>query len=839
MGPRIKSITIKGFRAFGATEQVLNVPGDLVVVWGPNSKGKTSLAEAVEFLLTGDIARRELMASSQDEFADALRNAHVQAGEEVHVTAHIKGTDGVDHIVKRTLVSDYGKKQDCQSRLEIDGVKAGGDDLEKLGIVLLDAPLQAPVLAQHTLSYIFSVRPQDRATYFKTLLEVTDLDDFRNQVAGLEEELKTPDDPLLRKYERLTDIALFKIAAEDLAGSLSTASGFRQKLENIAGRLIEEAGEKIPQGLVECLETVKLILNDRRRKTFPVQGFEHQAFKGWHPPTVEMWTTLEHYNQERKQIGEETRRLAVLFEEALNLPVISNMTDPIDCALCGTKEALTATRVATIRRHVEETKGFTSAKNGARATLNKISSSAEGLIKAAEVAVPEYLKTRIVMRRKEGFTVTRIEELLEDGDAALIAPWLAEIRRMSRVWRVLRRKARAAKVWADEQNAALETAFDPTKLRELFNELETIHDNFTGALEAYKEPADFLRKAINHVLDVRSDTAGWEEFVNIGNMPETLREILIDRQAKATVREELNRAVKQIDDAKEKVLNDKFSEYSGRVQKWWGRLRPDEPAFFSAVKPRKGAKRTIDLKAGLSVHPDRSAAKVRDVISVFSESQLHCLGLALFLARAEYEGMGFIVLDDPVLSSDQDYRVHFNSTVITELLNIPMQIIILTQDHSTWKEIEVLYRHIGVANAQLFIETTAEGSVIENTSDALLSMLGRAKSLAHGGHPDVRKACGVQLRDAGERFCKEILIKDRKSKGEASACLGDYNGKTLEWLCPHVEPLLIKDAADQGKLEMFRNTVNPACHDDIPPGNEEMKMACGNLRRFAKDYLGR
>ena len=178
MRPRIKYITIKGVRAFGATEQVLNVPGDLVVVWGPNSKGKTSLAEAVEFLLTGDIARRELMASSQDEFADALRNAHVQAGEEVHVTAHIKGTDGVDHIVKRTLVSDYGKKQDCQSRLEIDGVKAGGDDLEKLGIVLLDAPLQAPVVAQHTLSYILSVRPQDRATYFQTLLDVTDPDDF-------------------------------------------------------------------------------------------------------------------------------------------------------------------------------------------------------------------------------------------------------------------------------------------------------------------------------------------------------------------------------------------------------------------------------------------------------------------------------------------------------------------------------------------------------------------------------------------------------------------------------------------------------------------------------------
>ena len=62
MAPRIRSLTIKGFRAFGAVEQTLNLPADIAVVWGPNSKGKTSLAEAFEFLLTGQISRRELMA---------------------------------------------------------------------------------------------------------------------------------------------------------------------------------------------------------------------------------------------------------------------------------------------------------------------------------------------------------------------------------------------------------------------------------------------------------------------------------------------------------------------------------------------------------------------------------------------------------------------------------------------------------------------------------------------------------------------------------------------------------------------------------------------------------
>jgi DNA repair exonuclease SbcCD ATPase subunit len=152
---KIRALTIKGFRAFGSTEQTLSVPGDLAAVWGPNSKGKTSLGEAFEFLLTGSVSRRALVASSQDEFADALRNAHLALGETVYVAARVTAIDGTDYAVKRILVADYSKRQDCVSRLEIDGTAANEADLTKLGIVLSQPPLRAPVLAQHTLSHIF------------------------------------------------------------------------------------------------------------------------------------------------------------------------------------------------------------------------------------------------------------------------------------------------------------------------------------------------------------------------------------------------------------------------------------------------------------------------------------------------------------------------------------------------------------------------------------------------------------------------------------------------------------------------------------------------------------
>jgi len=119
---KIDRISIQGFRSFGRTAQTLDISAPIVAVHASNSQGKTSLAEAFEFLLTGEIVRRSLTASSQDEFADALRNVHLQPGEEVYVEAQFIGPDAQPHTLRRTLVSDYGRgsNQGCSSTLRLD-----------------------------------------------------------------------------------------------------------------------------------------------------------------------------------------------------------------------------------------------------------------------------------------------------------------------------------------------------------------------------------------------------------------------------------------------------------------------------------------------------------------------------------------------------------------------------------------------------------------------------------------------------------------------------------------------------------------------------------------------
>ena len=452
---------------------------------------------------------------------------------------------------------------------------------------------------------------------------------------------------------------------------------------------------------------------------------------------------------------------------------------------------------------------------------------------------PRYLTTSRAERLGAGFTVFRIRELLEERASELIDPWVATIRPLLRARADLDETVDAASALVARQTEAMGTDLDPPMLRDALEDLGACHSRFAEALEANRRAEQALVAALMEVIDARADTVGWQDFLDLTADLNGLHRALIERAARAIVADELNAALGQIDRVKEHVLDDKFADYSGLVQQWWERLRPDESTFFSSVGPRSRTRRTIDFRAGLAPDGERSGSIVRDVIAVFSQSQLHCLGLSLFLARAQREGLGFVVLDDPILASDDDYRIHFNTAVVQALHDLGVQVLVLTQDHASWVDLENRYRDRQIATAQLFVEDPRAGAIIENTSDMLVARITRAKSLANGGHPDSRKACGALLRDAGERFCKELLVANDVSNVNPTASLTDYDGHALEWFLPRVSPLLDRDPGHPGRLQAFKNAVNRACHDNAPPSTSTMKHACGEIDFFQRKYLGK
>ena len=835
--PKINKIEIQGFRAFGRKEQTLSFGSALAAIWAPNSQGKTSLAEAFEFLLTGQIVRRQLLASTQDEFADALRNAHMPAAMPAYVEAEITGTDGKPHSVRRTLISDYAKRKDCQSALQIDGREAKESDLTALGIVLSQPPLAAPVLAQHTLGYLFSARPQDRATYFKKILEVTDLEELRGAAAALDAKFK-PDDHD-RQWIRLAAAAAIE-DAEPLLTPLKTAvrapADLAAAIDGAITAILTAAVHPLPTTPAERVAALEELLQERRGKTFPVDGFDRKPLLNWTEPAQGEWDKLDAYLAERETVEEETRRLTALFREALAIPAVDTATQPIDCLLCGTEGGLTPERIAIIRIRAQETEDFQAAETAAIDTLRGMAASARAFERVT-AACPRFLAIRSSERRQKGFRVERIRTLLGPEAAAVIDPWLKALRDLARARPTIDATAKALTAEVDDYVEKPDTLDDLQPLVARFGEAATAYRGFTELLRLYADAETALLEQLTAVIDAASDTRGWQELVDLAGDQGALRASLIEHQARLTLQSELNAAVRQIDRGNERVLDDKFAHLSGGIQHWWDLLRPDEPTFFSAVRPRKGARRTVDFKAGLSLDADRNASKMRDVVAVFSQSQLHCLGLALFIARALHEGAGFMVLDDPILASDEDYRAYFKTDVLEELIGADVQTIILTQDQKTWKDLEHRYLHKNIDMFQMVLTDRADGTAVTNTGDDLMAMLARADVLARGGHIELRKQAGELLRNAAERFCKEMLVRERWAKGDSGGALSDYDGKNLGQLEPKVEPLLTADPSHPGKLRTIGNQLNPAKHDDDTPDRGTIKVALGDLKFLKTQYL--
>ena len=92
----LRAITVEGFRGIGKAATLEVSPGNgLTLVVGRNGSGKSSFAEAIELLLTGENAR---WADRTAVWKDGWRSLH-------HPTARITATFARDGIAGETVVS--------------------------------------------------------------------------------------------------------------------------------------------------------------------------------------------------------------------------------------------------------------------------------------------------------------------------------------------------------------------------------------------------------------------------------------------------------------------------------------------------------------------------------------------------------------------------------------------------------------------------------------------------------------------------------------------------------------------------------------------------------------
>ncbi len=107
---KINTVVIRGFRGFNQ-EQLIDLHPALTLIYGQNSYGKTSITEAVEWLLYGRTSKVD-RGESKEEYKGSYRNCHLDGGistfvkvrfsSEAKLTefeAELVGEDGFDRRV--------------------------------------------------------------------------------------------------------------------------------------------------------------------------------------------------------------------------------------------------------------------------------------------------------------------------------------------------------------------------------------------------------------------------------------------------------------------------------------------------------------------------------------------------------------------------------------------------------------------------------------------------------------------------------------------------------------------------------------------------------------------
>ena len=832
--PRIKRLEIKGFRAFGSQAQVLEFHSSLALIWGPNSKGKTSIAEAIEFLLTGKTVRRELVASAKREFAEALRNAHMPSNEDVIISAEIEDDAGHVHTVRRTLMQDYTGRDICQSNLTIDGTQAS--DLTSLGIQLSHPPLEAPVLMPHTLRYVVSADPQQRTEYFKALLEVSDLEDIRTTIFNAKNRLKPPSSSIEHIFQRCLENQKYGETLAKLRSDVYKTDTLIQIIGESVGQILSDT-EPVPDGFEAQLKVAKALLEEQRSRTFPVTSLEPRKIPSWTFPNTSFWKPFEDFVKARSSVVKETSRLLRIFEEVIKVPELASAKLPIDCPVCDTPRALTPERIAFIRNKLESSAQFRKARQDTEQTLRELKRLAYRILQESQESCPPFFAWTDEERNRCNFNHTTIEALLGTTSSDLFPRWMEAISRLEAALEEVRN--RTSEFQKTLEAVKLEE-FNKSKLEELrlkIIDLSQTANNFVEALSRYTEASGPLVHALKSEIDRLAGMQGWQDLIDLGEHIVELANWLAKIAAYDQIIREIDAAIREIDQAMAKILDEKFDELSQEILRWWNLLRPDESTSFNGIQRGGTGRRYIDLKARLAAEPGSSPGGVlRDAVAVFSDSQLNCLGLAAFLARTVRQKTGFVILDDPVPASDGEHRACFVDNVLKELLELNVQVIILTHEYKMWKDVQDRYRYINPDTFQVNMNNAFLGARIQNDSNTLDSMLYRAAEDLRDTSPENLKKAAHSLRDAAERFCKEILVHNRRARGER-VHISEYDGKALSELIDQVRPYLTKDHSHWGKLKVFPRRLNPGAHDDDIPQLGDLRQCLGDLKFLRKEYL--
>lgn len=832
---KITSLQPYYFRGFRRTESGVDFRGDLVVLDGRNSSGKTSLAEALEWLFTGQLQRRVMQEQGNPrELEGCVSNQLRPQDEKTWVEAQFEEKDSTKLTLRRVLVTDYGSTSTsrCNSQLFVNNKELSKDE-EKSFLEDTFGSLP-PLLMQHTLRLFVHSSPAERRNYFERLLRLDELTYLIEKAVIGNTRLKDFPSPTgsahLPRWTRLKDFvkASEAKAAIRRAESSPSRGTFENALRVIA--ITEFKGIVEAQSTLEQAEaSLKIEQQKTRQAQFPLlvalkpkrtldentrAALDSSPLNSAYQCIVDSRVSIEIANTALKKVNDADRAMSDAFRQLVMARLIDPTRDYQECPLCQTAGSLTIERCEMLSR----IQPFGEALTKARTNYSDALRTYQGILKSVRQTITALLPTcppdkewEVAQKQaSEGVIAEAQRTKIEfDEVSNSLAPTISAYRNMEALL-------------SGDANL---TGFD--------SQLENGHKTFVSLLPNTIKLAERIITAYQSleraVGTQASDSGEYSRRNDWLTLTTSIDELVSDfawELAKRKVQKSLEKARANLLVARQTVLESRRHSFNERMTRIWQILRQDRFSVFKDLhipEPRtKGFPVEIEVRATLD---DGKQQIDVDALRIFSESQVNVLGIAAFITRSELVGHSFLIFDDPVQSMDEEHFKTLSEKLLASLLEANFQVIILTHNDTFARDISYAHSDREGYVTLSIQHSRRNGCEVREGNRRVQERLDRAEKLAENG--DLSDAW-ITLRRALERL---YILAYQKHCGKTFEPR-TWSSHTAEGMWEEgVGDILMRFVPGCGDpLKDILNCTAAGAHDKAPRGATDIANACRYVR---------
>jgi hypothetical protein len=801
----LKRIKIAGFRGFN-DEQVVELDGDLIIVSGDNHTGKTSLAEALEWLFFGYTVRcrRGKDQYSKTEYRDTYRNIHYPDDRRVYVELEALHQDDVITL-RRELIDAEA------SQAYLDGQLVG--DFTSLGF---SPTASHPIIAQHGLRDFIYTNPNTRREILSYVLGLDPLirlqKDIQDAHTGYKQ--RKPKDCLT--YDRLSGEAEQYGVLGSVLSHLETGS-----LQEAQDTLLEEIRERTDSPELPESAIPERLSETRAKKEANVLNLSaYQISDDLEAKSKTLRKKIERLNQNfLPVIGRLTEFIRASSDSSeakqirflkLGLELISDLHPEI-CPFCK-RETLTEEQREAYAKLVEEFEDPKQISKQIDEELKELASEWQGIFEEASI---------FALNLPEGEKKDRIRQLLADkAELTEYETARIEMAGQREGWNDLHKEGEeqieCARQMLEKQQYD-ETFFE--QLGKLPSRLKKLALSLFECQVAYKEQfhriKPILEAKISSTEEVRA-IALLQDFWN--KWPEIARAVRYNcLESKFS---ELQVKVRSFIAQKQE---ERLEQKERDIREWYESLNPNEDVTFSRIRVTKTALRLLGESYGKEIEAPPN----------FSQSQINCLGLAVYLIQATSVGdLGFVILDDPVQSMDESHSERLKMDVVDRLMKTGHQVILLTHLDKFAENLALVHRRRFPYRIE-FTGYSQVGPSIEEKPPQLKDYLNQANEYRAGNAERRCQASGC-LRRAVERIIKILY---QQATGSLPAEYRDVSFPRLKRdLLPKCDQLSPQEADG---IRATYDFVVSYPHDDMtvePPASEQLQPHISRLEQLCKKH---